>query len=60
MYKLLLPMLCATLLVDPTALLESLLANALWTTDFALYCAVPYIAACVDVSRTVFRDRSTG
>ena len=24
----------------------------------ALYCAVPYIAACVDVSRTVFRDRS--
>ena len=25
---------------------------------FALYCAVPYIAACVDVSRTVFRDHS--
>ena len=24
----------------------------------ALYCAVPYIAACVDVSKTVFRDRS--
>ena len=23
-----------------------------------LYCAVPYIAACVDLSRTVFRDRS--
>ena len=29
-------------------------------TDLALYCAVPYIAACVDVSRTVFRDRSVG
>ena len=24
----------------------------------ALYCAVPFIVACVDVSRTVFRDRS--
>ena len=23
-----------------------------------LYCAVPYIAACVDISRTVFRDHS--
>ena len=23
-----------------------------------LYCAVPYIAACVDVSRMVFRDHS--
>ena len=27
-------------------------------TDLALCCAVPYMAACVDVSRTVFRDRS--
>ena len=25
----------------------------------ALYCAVPFIVACVDVSRTVFWDRST-
>ena len=24
----------------------------------ALYCAVPYIAACVGISRMVFRDRS--
>ena len=34
-----------------------------WLTDWlrlslALYCAVPFIAACVDVSRTVFWDRS--
>ena len=29
-----------------------------WLT-LALYCAVSYIAACVDVSRTVFRDRSS-
>ena len=27
-------------------------------SDLALYCAVPYIAACVDASRTVFWDRS--
>ena len=24
----------------------------------ALYCAVPFIVACVDISRTVFWDRS--
>ena len=67
MYNLPLPKLCATLLVDPTALLESLLMTDWpidwlltdWLTDFVLYCAVPYIAACVDVSRTVFRDRSS-
>ena len=34
-----------------------------WLTDWlwlslALYCAMPYIAACVDVSRTVFWDHS--
>ena len=38
MYNLSLPKLCATLLVDPTALLESLLANVP-----TLYCAVPFI-----------------
>ena len=58
MYNLLLPKLCATLLVGPTALLESVLVSVLSLTDLALYCAVPYIVACVDVSRTVFRDRS--
>ena len=31
-----------------SALLERLLANA-----HTLYCAVPYVVACVDVSRTV-------
>ena len=46
----------------------SALAEAYWnclywlagrlTELYALYCAVPYIAACVDVSGTVFRDRS--
>ena len=36
-----------------SALLERLLANAP-----ALYCAMPYIAACVDVSELYFRDRS--
>ena len=54
MYNLSLPKLCATLLVDPTALLESLLVNVLSLTDFALYCAVPYIVACVDVSERYF------
>ena len=34
------------------------LIRSRWLTDLVLYCAVPYIAACVDVSRTVFRDRS--
>ena len=28
-------------------------------SDLTLYCAVPYIVACVDVSRMVFRDRSS-
>ena len=36
-----------------SALLESVLVNVP-----TLYCVVSYIAACVDVSRTVFRDRS--
>ena len=35
------------------------LAVRLLDCDYlALNCAVPYIAVCVDVSRTVFRDRS--
>ena len=48
-----------------STLLERLLANAPTTTAtvaltvaLALYCVVPYIAACVDISRTVFRDHS--
>ena len=51
MYNLLVPKLCATLLVD----------LLLWLTNAnapTLYCAVLYIVACVDVSRKVFRDRS--
>ena len=56
MYNLSLLKLCATLLVDP--LLLVLVLECDWLT-VALYCAVPYIAACVDVSRTVFRDRSS-
>ena len=37
-----------------SALLESVLANVLLRSDCsALYCTVPYIAACVDVSGTV-------
>ena len=56
MYNLSLPKLCATLLVGPLSLADS---EALpRVTDFALYCVVPYMAACVDVSRMVFRDRS--
>ena len=54
MYNLLLPKLCPTLLVDPTALLESLLASALSLTDLTLYCVVPYIVACVDVREWYF------
>ena len=42
-----------------SALTESVLAHPLTLvysrlTDFALYCAVPYIAACVDVSERCF------
>ena len=39
---------------------RSALTGWRFTIDLALYCAVPYIAACVDVSRTVFRDCSIG
>ena len=52
MYNLSLPKLRATLLVGPLSL-----TNAGWLT-FPLCCAVPYMAACVDISRTVFWDRS--
>ena len=54
MYNLSLPKLCATLLVDPTTAAGESTGECTLTTDFALYCAVPYIAACVDVSRTCF------
>ena len=50
-----LPKLCAILLVGPTALAGRL--SGLVTYDTVLVRS-PYIAACVDVSRTVFRDRS--
>ena len=36
----------------------SALAEVYWWNHIALYHVVPYIAACVDVSRTVFRDHS--
>ena len=52
MYNLSLPNLCATLLVAPLSL------KSTDEIPHALYCVVPYIAACVDVSRTVFQDRS--
>ena len=32
--------------------------SVLWWNAPTLYCVVPYMAACVDVSRTVFWDRS--
>ena len=41
-----------------SALLESVLANACMQYVPTLYCAVPYIVACVDVSRMVFGDHS--
>ena len=53
MYNLSLPELCAALLVDPLSLSHAVILTS-------LYCAVPYILACVDVSRTIFRDRSFG
>ena len=62
MYNLSLPKLCATLLAG---LLSKSSTSRLTATDrvtsqsdLALYCAVLYIVACVDVSGTVFRDRS--
>ena len=36
-----------------SALLESVLATALLANGPTLYCAVPYVVACVDVSGTV-------
>ena len=58
MYNLLLRNLCATLLVGPLLLTvnSGLRPDAIWLTDWlsiAMYCAVPYIAACVDVSGMV-------
>ena len=52
MYNLSLPDLCATLLGAP------LLLESTGGITLALYCAVPYMAACVVVSGTVFWDRS--
>ena len=47
MYNSSLPNLCATLQVDPLCL------RGYWQNAPTLYCAVPYLVACVDVSRTV-------
>ena len=66
MYNLSLLNLCATCsslvtLRLPTARVPdcySLLFNSLSSALCALYCAVPYIAVCVDASRAVFWDRS--
>ena len=46
-YNLSLQNLCATLLVDP------LCVRGYWRMHPPLYCAVPYVVACVDVSRMV-------
>ena len=51
-YNLLLPDLCATLLGAPLSL------ESTGGITLALYCAVPYMAASVVVSGTVFWDRS--
>ena len=52
MYNLLLPDLCATLLGAPLSL------ESTGGITLALYCAVPYMAACVVISGTVFWDHS--
>ena len=52
MYNLSLPKLCATLLVDLLCL-QGRAGMLLTDSRTVLYCAVPYIIACVDVSRTV-------
>ena len=41
-----------------SALLESVLVNAHIEYAPTLYCVVPYIVTCVDISRKVFWDRS--
>ena len=51
-YNLSLPNLCATLLGAP------LLLESTHGITLTLYCAVPYMAACVVVSGTLFWDRS--
>ena len=53
MYNLSLPNLSATLLPDVYRSSPNY-----QLTLHALYCAVPFIATCVDVTRTVFRDCS--
>ena len=60
MYNLPLPNLRATLLVASAQLSLTADASELTASESlsVLYCTVPYIAACVDVSRTVFLDRS--
>ena len=62
MYNLSLPKLCANLLAGLLSLSSTsrlpVTDGVTSQSDFALYCAVLYMVACVDVSRTVFRDRS--
>ena len=58
MYNLPLPMLMCYMLKPYTLRLPTHWSAVLGSTDLALYCAVPYMAACVDASRTVFWDRS--
>ena len=52
MYNLSLPNLSATLLLDVYRSSPNY-----QLTLCTLYCAVPFIATCVDITRTVFRDR---
>ena len=60
MYNLPLPMLMCYVLKPYALRLPSRWSAVLGSTNnnFALYCVVPYMAACVDASRTVFWDCS--
>ena len=53
MYNLSLPHLCAALLVVPFSLMVHLRLTTDSKMHLALYCVVPYIAACVDISGMV-------
>ena len=58
MYNLSLPNLCATLLVSLLCLRVYWRLLCYKMSVSTLYCAVPYIATCVDVSGRYFRDHS--
>ena len=58
MYKLSLPKLCATLLVTLCSLAVCSLPMLMPECAIVLYCTMAQIVSCVDITRTVFRDRS--